>query len=89
MHKRKMGYLGGISLLFLLLCSIVGCIQHPDTISTEDTISCTEIIDGDTFKLANGDTVRLLLLPGVDLFVSTPYLCEEHIPFLGNYFRQS
>jgi hypothetical protein len=38
MHKRKMEYLGGMFLLFLSLCAIVGCIQHPDTISSEDTV---------------------------------------------------
>jgi micrococcal nuclease len=69
--------LGGIFLLFLLLSAIVGCI-HPGTISsTEDTISstedtitwaedtliCTSIIDGDTFRLSNGETVRLI---GID-----------------------
>ena len=67
---------GGIFLLFLLLCSIVGCI-HPDTatttrdrisftegtISSEDAIICTSVIDGDTIRLSNGETVRLI---GID-----------------------
>ena len=57
MQRRKMDFFGGIFLLFLLLCAIVGCIQHPGTISS------IEIIDGDTFRLANGDTVRLI---GID-----------------------
>ncbi|MBU7046836.1 MAG: thermonuclease family protein [Theionarchaea archaeon] len=35
-----------------------------DTITyTEDTLSCTAIIDGDTFRLENGETVRLI---GID-----------------------
>jgi endonuclease YncB( thermonuclease family) len=91
MQRRKMGYLRGIFLLFLLLCAIIGCIQHPGTIFTEDTIPgtediisstedtitstedtitwaedtifCTSIIDGDTFRLENGETVRLI---GID-----------------------
>ncbi|MBU7047793.1 MAG: thermonuclease family protein [Theionarchaea archaeon] len=31
--------------------------------STEDTISCTSVIDGDTFRLSNGEKVRLI---GID-----------------------
>jgi micrococcal nuclease len=81
--------LGGIFLLFLLLCAIIGCI-HPDTATTDETISttedvisltedpissaedtispentiiCTAVIDGDTFRLGNGETVRLI---GID-----------------------
>jgi micrococcal nuclease len=94
--------LGGIFLLFLLLCAIISCI-HPDTATTTDTISlaedivsftegtistedlisstediastedsitytedtfiCTSIIDGDTFRLETGETVRLI---GID-----------------------
>ena len=68
---------GGIFLLFFLLCATVGCIQHPGTVpSTEDIISaketiswaedtfiCTSIIDGDTFRLETGETVRLI---GID-----------------------
>ncbi|MBU7019333.1 MAG: thermonuclease family protein [Theionarchaea archaeon] len=86
--QRKLS-LGGIFLLFLLLCAIIsgmhpGTTFNEDTISTEDTISftegiisltedtntwaedaifCTSIIDGDTFRLANGETVRLI---GID-----------------------
>jgi micrococcal nuclease len=48
----------------------VGCIHQPDTTSgteviscTEDTITCTAIIDGDTFRLKNGQPVRLI---GID-----------------------
>ncbi|MBU7045436.1 MAG: thermonuclease family protein, partial [Theionarchaea archaeon] len=86
--QRKLS-LGGIFLLFLLLCAIMSCI-HPDTTSTEDTIAaedtisfteditssteetntwaedsfiCTVVIDGDTFRLETGETVRLI---GID-----------------------
>jgi micrococcal nuclease len=86
--QRKLS-LGGIFLLFLLICTIISCIQ-PDTISfTEDTTSfaediiagteeitstedlnwagdtliCTAVIDGDTFRLETGETVRLI---GID-----------------------
>jgi micrococcal nuclease len=91
--QRKMS-LGGIFLLFLLFFAIISSI-HPDTASTEDTISiedtsphteniisieditppedtntraedtllCTAVIDGDTFILETGETVRLI---GID-----------------------
>ncbi|MBU7046085.1 MAG: thermonuclease family protein [Theionarchaea archaeon] len=72
--QRKLN-LGGLFLLFLLLFAIISCI-HPGTTSnedttskeytiffTEDTIFCTSIIDGDTFRLSNGETVRLI---GID-----------------------
>ena len=99
--QRKMGYLGGIFLLFLLFFAILSCIYPvtistediipgtediisfaedtisiEDTISTEQTIStedtipraentliCTAVIDGDTFRLETGETVRLI---GID-----------------------
>jgi micrococcal nuclease len=54
----------------LLVCAIVGCIHQPDATSgtdiispTEDTVSCTAIIDGDTFRLETGEPVRLI---GID-----------------------
>ncbi len=88
MMQRKLS-LGGLFLLFLLLCATMICIK-PDTANTEDTISiediipytedtisftedtiiftedtfiCTFVIDGDTFKLETGETVRLI---GID-----------------------
>ena len=73
--QRKLS-LGGLFLLFLLFFAIISCIQpdtattKEDTISTEDTITwaedtfiCTAVIDGDTFKLETGETVRLI---GID-----------------------
>jgi micrococcal nuclease len=82
MHKRKMGYFGGIFLLFLLLCAIVGCIQHPGTISTEDTIYCTKIVDGDTFRLANGDMVRLIGIDAPELSQPGGEMSREYLAHL-------
>jgi micrococcal nuclease len=99
--QRKLN-LGGIILLFLLLCAVISCIQ-PDTVTTteiisltediipcieetipytedtsstgdtiiredtisltKDTILCAAVIDGDTFRLITGETVRLI---GID-----------------------
>jgi micrococcal nuclease len=100
-QRKRMGYLGGIFLLFLLFFAIISSI-HPGTISTEDTIPgtedtisskedlsstediistentistedtitwakntliCTAVIDGDTFRLSTGEKVRLI---GID-----------------------
>jgi len=44
-------------ILVIVVLAIVGCIHYPP-----DTM-CTEIIDGDTFRLENGETVRLI---GID-----------------------
>jgi micrococcal nuclease len=95
MHKRKMGYLGGIFLLFLLLCAIVGCIQHPgttsaedtipgteNTISTEDTTSGVEIIDGDTFRLETGEKVRLIGIDAPELSQPGGVLSREYLTHL-------
>ena len=112
MHRRKMGYLGGIFLLFLLLCAIVGCIQHPGTISSEDTIPgtentiftedttstedtitwvgdtlvCTSIIDGDTFRLETGEKVRLIGIDAPELSQPGGVLSREYLAhlILGN-----
>jgi micrococcal nuclease len=88
--QKKISNLGGIFLLFLLICAIVSCIQPDTAITTEDTTSfaedmisgieditstedtntweedtllCTAVIDGDTFNLGTGETVRLI---GID-----------------------
>jgi micrococcal nuclease len=108
MHKRKIGYLGGIFLLFLLLCAIIGCIQHPGTISSEDTIPgtentiftedttstedtitwaedtlvCTEIIDGDTFRLVTGEKVRLIGIDAPELSQPGGVLSREYLAHL-------
>jgi micrococcal nuclease len=89
MHKRKMEYLGGMFLLFLSLCAIVGCIQHPDTISSEDTtpwaedtLICTSIIDGDTFTLGNGDTVRLIGIDAPELSQPGGEVSREYLAHL-------
>ena len=49
--------MNGRILLVILVLAITGCIHHqPGTM-------CTEIIDGDTFRLGNGELVRLI---GID-----------------------
>jgi endonuclease YncB( thermonuclease family) len=108
MQRRKMGYFGGIFLLFLLLCAIVSCIQHPgitsaedtipgtentifteDTPPTEDTITwaedtliCTSIIDGDTFRLVTGEKVRLIGIDAPELSRPGGVLSREYLAHL-------
>jgi endonuclease YncB( thermonuclease family) len=82
MQRRKIGYLGGIFLIFFLLCAITGCIQHPGTISTEDTVSSIEIIDGDIFRLTNGDTVRLIGIDAPELSQPGGVLSHEYLAHL-------
>jgi micrococcal nuclease len=82
MQRRKIGYLGGIFLIFLLLCAITGCIQHPGTISTEDTVSSIEIIDGDIFRLTNGDMVRLIGIDAPELSQPGGVLSREYLAHL-------
>ncbi len=111
--QRKMGYLGGIFLLFLLFCAILSCI-HPDTTSTgetisaegtfpykeniisieditptedsitwaEDTLICTAVIDGDTFKLETGDTVRLIGIDAPELSQPGGEMSREYLTCL-------
>jgi micrococcal nuclease len=69
-----------IFLQVILLCAILGCTQQVTTISG------VEIIDGDTFRLANGDTVRLIGIDAPELSqpggeVSREYLAQL---LLGN-----
>jgi micrococcal nuclease len=84
-----------IFLQVILLCVIVGCIQQVDTISTEATIStedtitwtedtliCTSIIDGDTFRLANGDMVRLIGIDAPELSQPGGALSREYLAHL-------
>jgi endonuclease YncB( thermonuclease family) len=111
--QRKMGYLGGIFLLFLLFFAIMSCI-HPDTTTTEDTIStedtfpytediisiediiptedtitwaedtliCTAVIDGDTFRLETGDTVRLIGIDAPELSQPGGEMSREYLTCL-------
>ena len=69
-----------IFLQVILLCAIVGCTQQ------ETTIYCTEIIDGDTFRLANGDTVRLIGIDAPELSQPGGEMSREYLAhlLLGN-----
>jgi endonuclease YncB( thermonuclease family) len=65
-----------IFLYFLLIGAIVGCTQQADTISG------IEIIDGDTFRLANGDTVRLIGIDAPELSQPGGELSREYLTHL-------
>jgi micrococcal nuclease len=82
---RKMGGLmhGGLVVRVLLVCLIVGCIHQPDTISsTEDTISCAAIIDGDTFRLETGQPVRLIGIDAPELLQPGGEKSREYLAHL-------
>ena len=68
-----------IFMYFLLIGAIVGCTQQVTTISS------VEIIDGDTFKLGNGDTVRLIGIDAPELSQPGGVLSREYLAhlFLG------
>jgi micrococcal nuclease len=65
-----------IFLYFLLIGAIVGCTQQ------SDVISCTEIIDGDTFRLVTGDTVRLIGIDAPELSQPGGELAREYLAHL-------
>jgi micrococcal nuclease len=65
-----------IFLYFLLIGAIVGCTQQADT------ISCIEIIDGDTFRLTNGDTVRLIGIDAPELSQPGGEMSREYLAHL-------
>ena len=65
-----------IFLYFLLIGAIVGCIQQAGTISD------IEIIDGDTFRLTNGDTVRLIGIDAPELSQPGGVLSREYLAHL-------
>ena len=65
-----------IFLYFLLIGAIVGCTQQPDTISG------VEIIDGDTFRLTTGDTVRLIGIDAPELSQPGGVLSREYLAHL-------
>jgi micrococcal nuclease len=65
-----------IFLQVILLCAILGCIQQVTTISG------VEIIDGDTFRLANGDTVRLIGIDAPELSQPGGVLSREYLAHL-------
>jgi micrococcal nuclease len=65
-----------IFLQLILLCTILGCAQQ------ETTIYCTEIIDGDTFRLTTGDTVRLIGIDAPELSQPGGDLSREYLAHL-------
>jgi micrococcal nuclease len=65
-----------IFLQVILLCAIVGCTQQVTTISG------VEVIDGDTFRLANGDTVRLIGIDAPELSQPGGVLSREYLAHL-------
>jgi micrococcal nuclease len=69
-----------IFLYFLLIGAVLGCTQQ------ETTIYCTEIIDGDTFRLTTGDTVRLIGIDAPELSQPGGEMSREYLAhlLLGN-----
>jgi micrococcal nuclease len=65
-----------IFLYFLLIGAIVGCTQQADIISG------VEIIDGDTFRLVTGDTVRLIGIDAPELSQPGGVLSREYLAHL-------
>ena len=65
-----------IFLYFLLIGAIVGCTQQVTTISG------VEIIDGDTFRLETGDTVRLIGIDTPELSQPGGVLSREYLAHL-------
>ena len=65
-----------IFLQVILLCAILGCTQQVTTISG------VEIIDGDTFRLANGDTVRLIGIDAPELSQPGGKMSREYLAYL-------
>ena len=60
----------------ILVLAIVGCIHHPP-----DTL-CTEVIDGDTFRLGNGELVRLIGIDAPELSQPGGELSREYLSHL-------
>jgi micrococcal nuclease len=60
----------------ILLCVFVVCAYQSGTISS------TEIIDGDTFRLANGDTVRLIGIDAPELSQPGGEVSREYLAHL-------
>jgi hypothetical protein len=63
-------------LLVLLLCALVGCTHQVDTISG------IEVIDGDTFRLQTGDTVRLIGIDAPELLQPGGEQSREYLAHL-------
>jgi micrococcal nuclease len=65
-----------IFLQVILLCAILGCTQQVTTISG------VEVIDGDTFRLETGDTVRLIGIDAPELSQPGGVLSREYLAYL-------
>ena len=65
-----------IFLQVILLCAILGCTQQVTTISS------VEIIDGDTFRLETGETVRLIGIDAPELSQPGGVLSREYLAHL-------
>ena len=65
-----------IFLQVILLCAIVGCTQQVTTISG------VEVIDGDTFRLETGETVRLIGIDAPELSQPGGVLSREYLAHL-------
>jgi micrococcal nuclease len=65
-----------IFLQVILLCAILGCTQQVTTISG------VEVIDGDTFRLETGDTVRLIGIDAPELSQPGGVLSREYLAHL-------
>jgi micrococcal nuclease len=63
-------------LLVVLVCAIVGCTHQAGTISG------IEVIDGDTFRLENGDTVRLIGIDAPELSQPGGEMSREYLAHL-------
>lgn len=73
-----------VGVCIILLVSVIGfgvwLISYYDSKTIEDESSVAEIIDGDTFRLVNGDKVRLLC---VDTPEKGKAGYDEAVSFLG------
>jgi micrococcal nuclease len=65
-----------IFLQVILLCAILGCTQQVTTISG------VEVIDGDTFRLETGETVRLIGIDAPELSQPGGVLSREYLAHL-------
>ena len=65
--------MNGRILLVVIVLAIVGCIHH------QPVTMCTEIIDGDTFRLENGVLVRLIGIDAPELSQPGGELSREYL----------
>ena len=67
---------GRIFLQVVLVLSVMDCIQ------LADTVSCTSVIDGDTIRLDNGETVRLIGIDAPELSQPGGELSRQYLAHL-------